>query len=130
MRRFILVAVAAAVAVGAFSYEARPASAIIHEIIGAACRSGGEEVVPPGQANGDLNSFLRALQASGVISSVVPSGSNTTFNFDLDRPNSKYTSAGFPVTFPVGGGQTVTLNPLPVLDPDFAAHAKCNNLNP
>ena len=104
----------------------------IHEIIGAACREGGEEVRPPGQINFGSQWALRALQASGVITSIVVSGNDTTINFDLDRPNSKYISAGFSLTIPnaFGPGADLTLNPLPVPDPDFAAHANCSNLNP
>jgi len=40
---------------------------LIHEKIAAACRAGGEEVVPPGQVR-DGQSFVRALQASGSSS--------------------------------------------------------------
>lgn len=47
----------------------RPAEASIHEIIAALCRAGGEEVVPHGQ-NKDGQSFVRALQATGFISSI------------------------------------------------------------
>jgi len=43
-----------------------PAEASIHEIIAALCRAGGEEVVPFGQNKGG-QSFVRALQASGFI---------------------------------------------------------------
>lgn len=104
----------------------------IHEIIGAACRAGGESVRPPGQISFGSQSFLRALQASGVISSIVVVGDDTTINFDLNRPNSKYRSAGFSPTIPnaFGPGADLTLNPLPQLDPTFAAHANCRNLNP
>lgn len=126
---FMLVATVGAFAL--FSSNGR-AEAIIHEQIGAACRAGGEEVVPPGQANSDLKSFVRALQASGVIASIVVVGDDTTINFDLERPNSKFKSAGFDLTIPdaFGPGADLTLAPLPVLDPDFAAHANCHNLKP
>jgi len=110
------------------------ADAAIHEIIGAACRSGGDEVVPPGQFPGSNGkSFVRALQASGVIASIDSSvAGQVTITFDLTKPNSKYMSAGFDLTIPNGGGPGVNLilSPLPVLDPDFAAHANCHNLNP
>lgn len=110
----------------------RPANALIHEIIAAACRAGGEEVVPPGQEGlSSGNSFVRALQATGVISSIVATPTSVTVNFDLSQPNSKYVSAGFALTIPNGAGPGVALvlNPLPVPDPTFAAHANCNNLN-
>ncbi|MEK6719311.1 MAG: hypothetical protein AABZ33_01420 [Chloroflexota bacterium] len=106
------------------------ANALIHEIIGAACRSGGEEVVPPGQVR-DGQSLVRALQATGVIESFDFSvAGQVTVNFDLDRPNSKYVSAGFDLFIPDGFGPGVDLilSPLPVPDPEFAAHANCRNL--
>jgi len=112
--------------------SASPANALIHEIIGAACRFGGEEVVPPGQA-GESNgqSFVRALQATGVISSIVSTPTSVTVNFDLSRPPAKYTSAGFTLVIPDGAGPGVALvlNPLPVLDPTFPAHVHCANLD-
>ena len=47
------------------------AEASIHEIIAALCRAGGEEVVPHGQNKiDDSASFLRALQATGFITSI------------------------------------------------------------
>lgn len=108
------------------------ADAIIHEKIAAACRAGGEEVVPPGQVR-DGQSFVRALIASGIIESIDTSvPGQVTITFDLGKPSSKYTSAGFDLTIPDGFGPGVDLilSPLPVLDPDFAAHANCHNLNP
>ena len=129
MRKLKLLAVGAAMTVAL----AAPATAsgAIHEIIGAACRAGGEEVVPPGQVAFGSASFLRALQASGVITSIVESGGDVTINFDLSRPNSKFVSAGFPLTIPdaLGPGNDLTLNPLPIPDSTFAATANCQNLN-
>ena len=107
-------------------------SAFIHEKIGAACRAGGEEVIPPGQVR-DGQSFVRALQATGIISSIDTSvAGQVTVNFDLSKPSAKYMSAGFALTIPDGFGPGVDLilNPLPVLDPSFPAHANCHNLNP
>jgi hypothetical protein len=111
---------------------ATPANALIHEIIGAACRFGGEEVIPPGQAGASSgDSFVRALQATGVISSIVSTPTNVTVNFDLDKPPAKFVSAGFALTIPdaFGPGVSLTLNPLPVLDATFPAHVHCANLN-
>jgi hypothetical protein len=107
------------------------ANAFIHEIIGALCRSGGEEVIPPGQVR-DGRSFVRALQATGVIESIdmsVPG--QVTVNFDPDKPASKFVSAGFDLTIEDGFGPGVDLilSPLIVPDEDFAAHANCFNLN-
>ena len=129
MRRKALVAVLAA----ALMVVALPANAFIHEKIAAGCRAGGEEVVPPGQVRDGTQSFVRALQATGVIESIdgsVPG--QVTITFDLDKPSSKFMSAGFDLTIPDGAGPGVDLilSPLPVPDPDFAAHAKCKNLNP
>jgi len=111
-----------------------PADALIHEKIGAGCRVGGfdNEVVPPGQAGqSNGNSFVRALQATGIISSIVSTPTSLTVNFDLTKPSSKYTSAGFNLVIPNGGGPGVTLilAPLPVPDPNFPAFVHCANLN-
>ncbi len=105
------------------------ADAIIHEMIGAACNADFVgEIVPPGQTR-EGQSLVRALQATGVIESIVFSPTQVTVTFDLDRPNSKYMSAGFNLTIPngFGPGVNLTLIPLPVPDPDFPAHAHCKN---
>jgi len=129
---------AAALALATFALVSlttpKSADALIHEKIAAACRAGGEEVVPPGQA-GESNgkSFVRALQASGVIESIDASvPGQVTVNFDLDKPSSKFMSAGFDLTIEDGiaPGVDLILSPLPVLDPSFPAHANCRNLNP
>jgi hypothetical protein len=107
------------------------ANASIHEIIGALCRAGGEEVVPPGQ-NKDGNSFVRALQASGFISSIDFSDpTQVVIHFDPTVPNSKYMSAGFDLTIPdgVAPGVDLVLSPLVIPDPSFPAHANCANLS-
>ena len=123
-----VLAAAAVVALG--TWQAQPADAIIHEKIAAACNADHVgEIVPPGQVR-DGRSFVRALQASGVIESIdttVPG--QVTVTFDLDQPNSKYMSAGFDVTIPdgFGPGTDLILSPLPVPDPEFAAHAHCKN---
>lgn len=104
----------------------------IHEKIAAACRAGGEEVIPPGQVR-DGQSFVRALQATGIIESIDTSvPGQVTVNFDLSKPSAKFMSAGFDLTIPDGFGPGVDLilSPLPVLDPSFPAHANCHNLNP
>ena len=108
------------------------ANGFIHEKIAAGCRSGGEEVIPPGQVR-DGMSFVRALRASGVIESIDTSvPGQVTVNFDLDKPSSKFRDAGFDLTIPDGFGPGVDLilSPLPEPDPDFAAHAHCKNLKP
>jgi len=110
----------------------RPANAFIHEIIAAMCRAGGEEVIPPGQVREGEQSFVRALQASGFITSIDTSDpSQVVISFDPTVPQSKFISAGFDLTIPDGiaPGVDLVLSPLVVPDPDFAAHANCNNLN-
>ncbi len=107
----------------------RAAEASIHEIIAALCRSGGEEVVPPGQ-NRNGQSFVRALQASGFITSIDETPTVVTIHFDTTVPNSKFMSAGHDETIPNGAGPGVdlVLSPLPIPDPTFPAHARCANL--
>ena len=105
------------------------AEASIHEIIAAMCRAGGEEVVPFGQ-NKDGNSFLRALQASGFLTSIEETDTAVILHFDATVPNSKFMSAGFDLTIPdaVAPGVDLVLSPLVVPNPDFPAHARCANL--
>ena len=105
------------------------AEASIHEIIAAMCRAGGEEVVPFGQ-NKDGNSFLRALQASGFLTSIEETASAVILHFDPTVPNSKFMSAGFDLTIPdgVAPGVDLVLSPLIVPNPAFPAHARCANL--
>ncbi len=110
------------------------ANAFIDEKIGAGCRKGGEPVEPPGiigMSSG--KSLVRSLIATGIISSVDESvEGQVTINFDLDKPSSKFMSAGFDLTIPDGEapGVDLILSPLPISDPDFAAHANCKNLRP
>jgi hypothetical protein len=110
----------------------QPAEASIHEIIAAMCRSGGEEVKPPGQNKVNSNSFVRALQATGFISSIDVSATLVVIHFDPTVPNSKFMSAGFDLTIEDGFGPGVdlVLSPLVVPDPNFPAHEACRNLNP
>jgi hypothetical protein len=116
--------------------SAKPSDAFIHEMIGASCRFGGEDVEPPGQVPGGPsqgNSTTRALIASGVISSIVDTPTQRTINFDLSRPNAKFVSAGFALRIPNGAGPGIdlVLNPLPTIDGStFPAFIHCANLNP
>ena len=116
--------------------SATPSDAFIHEMIGASCRFGGEDVEPPGQVPGGPsqgNSTTRALIASGVISSIVDTPTQRTINFDLSRPNAKFVSAGFALRIPNGAGPGVdlVLNPLPTIDGSTVpAFIHCANLNP
>ncbi len=126
------VALLSAFAFLAVSSPPERADAIIHEIIGAAC-NGKDPVAPPGQLRGGEQSFARALQASGFIESIETTATgDVIIHFDVDSPNSKFRSVGHDVTIPdrFGPGIDLTLNPGVELDPDFAAHANCKNLNP
>ncbi len=112
----------------------KPAEAIIDEIVAALC-NGKDSLESPGQVR-DGNSFARALQATGFIESVVfspgPGKPSLTINFNPDVPNSKFISAGFDLTIPDGEapGVDLILSPLIIPDPNFPAHAHCNNLTP
>ena len=111
---------------------ATPANAVIHEMIGANCRFGGEPPVPGGQVR-DGASFLRALQATGVISSIVVTPTLVTINFDLSAPPAKFVSAGFDLLIPdaFGPGVDLLLSPLPTIEGStFPAFVHCANLNP
>jgi hypothetical protein len=131
IKGFGLAGILAAALVAAVNLTApAQAEASIHEIIAALCRAGGEEVVPYGQ-NKSGTSFVRALQASGFITSIDESDpTQVVINFDPTVPNSKFVSAGFDLTIPNGAapGVDLVLSPLVVPDPDFPAHANCHNL--
>jgi len=129
-RMFVSAAGAAALAsvLGVYLSSPAPAEAFIHEIIAAACRKGGEEVIPPGQIKPG-QSEVRALIASGFIESIDDSDpDHVVIHFDPDNPNSKFVSAGFDLVIPTGPDSTLTLSPLVVPDPDFPAHKNCKNL--
>jgi len=131
-RLLVNVAIALALALAASLSTPRPAAAVIHEIIAALCRAGGEEVIPPGQAR-DGQSFVRALQATGFIASIDTSDpTQVVVNLDPTVPNSKFKSAGFDLTIPDGiaPGVDLVLSPLVIPDETFPAHANCHNLNP
>ena len=131
-----VVAILALAVAAVTALAAAPTSeAIIHEMIGASCRVDGfgNPPEPPGQtgaSNG--NSFVRALQATGVISSIDATPTSVTINFDLGQPNAKFVSAGFSLVIPDGAGPGVSLvlNPLPTIDGStFPAFVHCANLN-
>ena len=111
----------------------RPAEAFIHEIIAAMCRAGGEEVVPPGQVREGTQSFVRALMATGFITSIEQASPTlVVIHFDPTIPASKFKSAGFDflVEDGIAPGVDLLLSPLVIPDENFAAHANCQNLNP
>ena len=121
----LALAISAVVALG----TAKPAGAFIHEMIGASCSTNGAPE-PPGQSGeaGNSTSFIRALQATGVISSITFDSTTglATIHFDFTRPNAKFVSSGVDFQIP---GTNIVLSPAPKLDPDaFAAFAHCANL--
>jgi hypothetical protein len=130
-RRFVVSTLVAVGLVFAIHLANPPrAEAFIHEIIAAMCRFGGEEVIPPGQVR-DGNSFIRALQATGFITSMGFTAPDTfTITFDPTVPASKFRDAGFDLTIPDGfaPGIDLVLSPAVEPDPDFPAHAACRNL--
>jgi hypothetical protein len=107
------------------------AEASIHEIIAALCRAVDEEVEPHGQNKMDQSaSFLRALQATGFLTSIDTSDpTKVVLNFDPTVPNSKFISAGRDLTIPdfLGPGVALVLSPLVVPNPNFPAHSHCAN---
>src|SRR5262245_6647678 len=120
------ICLAAAIAVLA---TPRPAHAFIHEIIAALCKAPPGDTEPPGQSSPESKAFIRALMATGFISSIQETATQTIIHFDPTVPNAKFKSAGFDVSIPGAGtnGKTLVLNPLVVPDPDFPAHAHCPN---
>jgi len=121
--------VAAALAVLAVLATPRPAYAFIHEIIAALCRAPDGDVEPPGVASPDSKAFVRSLIATGFISSIEETSTQTIIHFDPTIPAAKFKSAGFDVSIPNAGtnGKTLVLSPLVIPDPDFPAHAHCPN---
>ena len=120
------ICLAAAIAVLA---TPRPAHAFIHEIIAALCKAPPGDTEPPGQSSPESKAFIRALMATGFISSIQETATQTIIHFDPTVPNSKFKSAGFDLPIPGAGtnGKTLVLSPLVIPDPDFAAHANCTN---
>jgi hypothetical protein len=108
-----------------------PADGSIHEIIGALCREGGEEVVPPGQNRGG-RSLLSALQATGVIESIEQTPTAVIIHFNPDVPPSKFiaTDGDLVIEDEIAPGVDLILSPNIIPNPDFPAHANCRNLNP
>jgi hypothetical protein len=109
---------------------ATPAEAFIHEIIAAICRAPAGDVEPPGQSLPSSKAFIKALMATGFISSIDDDGVNpVVIHFDPTVPNSKFRSTGSDFLIPGGNvdGRDLILSPLVVVDPSFPAHAHCKN---
>jgi hypothetical protein len=125
LRTMVGIGLAAALAVVAIP---RPAHAFIHEIIAAICKAPEGDVEPPGQLPGS-KAFVRALMATGFISSIEETATQTIIHFDPTIPASKFRSTGRNLTIADEGtdGKDLVLAPLVEVDPDFAAHANCKN---
>ena len=115
----------------------KPAEALIDEIIAAYCNGDAEPgVVPPGQAREGTQSFVRALQATGVIASIeedAGDGNDVKITFDPTVRNAKFRDAGIgDVTIPdeFGPGVDLIVSPAIEPDPNFPAFANCPRLNP
>ena len=107
----------------------KPAHAFIHEIIASLCKAPPGATEPPGQSDPESKAFIRALMATGFISGIEETATQTIIHFDPSVPNAKYKSAGFDLPIPGAGtnGKTLVLSPLVIPDPDFPAHAHCPN---
>jgi hypothetical protein len=110
-----------------------PAQAAIHEIVGSHCSGQGLRTLdPPGQVRFGEQSFLRALQASGVYTirfGEEPDGTlnpgAVTVDVDFTRPNVKFADAGFYFSFVEPElGLTVFIR---AGVPDHPAFANCPN---
>lgn len=127
--RLVVLVVAVVLSVVAALATSQPAGAIIHEIIGASCSVNGppEPAGQAGDSNG--NSQLRALQASGFITSIQfnPSTGLVEVRFDYTRPNVKYVGSG--TNFQIPGTNILLINAPVLSQEDFAAFAHCANLN-
>ncbi len=115
----------------------KPAEAFIDEMIAAYCNGGAEPgVVPRGQVREGTRSFVRALQATGLIVSIeegVGDGNDVKITFDPTVPNSKFRDAGMgDVTLEneLGPGVDLILSPGIEPDPNFPAFANCPRFNP
>lgn len=127
-RRALTVSIAVALMVG---LVALPAPAAIHELVASHCAGGNANVDPPGQVRFGEQSFLRALQASGLYE--ITFGENpdgdpgdfVTVRLNDDRPNSKFSWDGESFFSFQDGSLTVF-----VADavPDHPAFENCANL--
>lgn len=110
----------------------KPAGAVLDEIVAALC-NGGDPLEPPGQTppRSHGKSELRALQATGFITSIVETANNVTINFDSGVPASKFSvvSPEADLVLPnfFGPGVSLTLSPEVEPDPNFPAHVHCFN---
>lgn len=117
--------------------SALPATAAIHEKVAKFCSGGHGNLDPGGQEAFGRQSFLRALQATGMYDiqiGVVPDGypapaagtTPVTVNVDYSRPMSKFDAAGFYFVF-VDSGFTVYLWAPDLENITFPAFTHCPN---
>jgi hypothetical protein len=92
---------------------ALPAHGAIHELVASWCSGQFHTLDPAGQLRFGEQSFLRALQASGVYTirfgeepDGTPNPDAVTVDADFSRPNSKFDDAGFYFSF-VDQGLTI-----------------------
>lgn len=117
-----------------------PAQGAIHELVAAACSGADQGAVldPPGQIRFGSQSFLRALQATGIYDvqvGVVPEGQPAPFpdtvpiTVDVDdtRPSAKVTTTGDYFVFPIFEGDLAFTIYLAAAVPDHPAFAHCPN---
>ena len=115
----------------------QPANAAIHELVASFCSGGAGNVEPGGQIRFGTQSFLRALQATGIYDiqfGVVPAGepapepgtTPVTVEIDYDHPASKFSDAsGYFVFVEPEAGLTVYLE---AGFPDHPAFERCARL--
>ena len=127
MRRLSLAIVLASLLTAAIAV---PAQGAIHEMVASWCSGQFKVLDPPGQTKFGTQSFLRALQASGLYTirfGEEPDGTlnpnAVTVDIDYSRPNSKFDDAGFYFSF-TDAGLTIYLR---AGDPNHPAFAHCPN---
>lgn len=103
MRRFVLAGVLGSLLA---LTAAIPAQAAIHELVASWCSGQFQVLDPQGQIRFGEQSFLRALQASGLYTirfgeepDGTPNEAAVTVDVDYSRPNSKFDDAGFYFSF-------------------------------
>lgn len=103
MRRFVLAGVLGSLLA---LTAAIPAQAAIHELVASWCSGQFHVLDPQGQIRFGEQSFLRALQASGLYTirfgeepDGTPNETAVTVDVDYSRPNSKFDDAGFYFSF-------------------------------
>ena len=101
-----------------------PASATIHEKVASFCSGGHGNVFPGGQSALGKHSFLRALQASGVVTILpdTPTAGAITVDYNNDAHAGKF----------VGNDVFIEVVPgiwIEVLEPDHPAFEHCTHFS-